>query len=146
MSDDILAELGLTPSDVPSLPTKARRSLAAYLLRWGYFDAAWRCLRQLLVTHYHQVSIYDELARAHLGLDDAERALEIMERRHALRTSSTSQALVARIHLARGDVEAAQRISENLLDDNIDLTEGDRGPRTLESGRPPEVSTERAPS
>jgi len=118
MSDDILTALDLTPSDVPSLPTQARRKLTAYLLRWGHFDAARRCLQQLLVTHYHQVSVYDELARAHLGLDEAERALEIMERRHALRTSSTSQALVARIHLARGDVEAAQRISEELLDGN----------------------------
>jgi ATP-dependent DNA helicase RecQ len=118
MSDDILSTLGLIPSEVPSLPTKARRSLTAYLLRWGHFDAARRCLRQLLVTHYHQVSVYDELAKAHLGLDDAERALGIMERRHALRTSSTSQALVARIHLARGDVGAAQRISEELLDGN----------------------------
>jgi ATP-dependent DNA helicase RecQ len=118
MSNDILAALGLTPSDIPSLPTQARRSLAAYLLRWGHFDAARRCLRQLLVTHYHQVSVYDALAKAHLGLDDTERALEIMERRHALRTSSTSRALVARIHLAGGDVEAAQRISEELLDGN----------------------------
>jgi ATP-dependent DNA helicase RecQ len=118
MSDDILATLGLTPSDVPSLPTQARRKLTAYLLRWGHFDAARRCLRQLLVTHYHQVSIYDALAKAHLGLDNAERALEIMERRHALRTSSTSRALMARIHLADGDVEAAQRISEELLDGN----------------------------
>jgi hypothetical protein len=74
----------------------------------------------LLVTHYYQVSVYDELAKAHLGLDEAARALEIMERRHALRTSSTSQALVARIHLARGDVEAAQRISEELLDRNLE--------------------------
>jgi len=118
MSEDVLSALGLTPSDIPSLPTQTRRSLTAYLLRWGHFDAARRCLRQLLVTHYHQVSVYDALAKAHLGLDDAERALEIMERRHALRTSSTSQALVARIHLAGGDVEAAQRISEELLDGN----------------------------
>jgi len=117
MSNDVLSTLGLTPSDIPSLPTQARRSLSAYLLRWGHFDVARRCLRQLLVTHYHQVSVYDALAKAHLGLDETERALEIMERRHALRTSSTSQALIARIHLARGDMEAAQRISQELLDD-----------------------------
>jgi len=136
MSNDILAALGLTPSDVPSLPTKARRSLTAYLLRWGHFDAARRCLQQLLVTHYHQVSVYDELAKAHLGLDDAERALEIMERRHALRTSSTSQALVAHIHLAAGDVEAAQRISEELLDGNPEsvMAWGLRGDVALASG------------
>jgi ATP-dependent DNA helicase RecQ len=118
VSDDILAALDLTPSGVPSLPTQARRRLTAYLLRWGHFDAARRCLQQLLVTHSHQVSVYDELAKAYLGLGEAERALEIMERRHALGTSSTSQALVARIHLARGDVEAAQRISQELLDGN----------------------------
>jgi ATP-dependent DNA helicase RecQ len=136
LPDDVLSSLGLTPSDVPSLPTKARRSLTAYLLRWGHFDAARRCLRQLLVTHYHQVSVYDELAKAHLSLDDAERALEIMERRHALRTSSTSQALVARIHLAQGDVEAAQRISQELLDDNPEsvMAWGLRGDVALANG------------
>ena len=42
MSDDIFDALGLTPSDVPSLPTQARRRLTAYLLRWGHFDAARR--------------------------------------------------------------------------------------------------------
>lgn len=136
MSDDVLSALGLTPSDVPSLPTKARRSLTAYLLRWGHFDAARRCLQQLLVTHYHQVSVYDALARAHLGLDEAERALEIMERRHALRTSSTSQALVARIHLARGDVEAAREISAELLDSNPEsvMAWGLRGDVALANG------------
>jgi ATP-dependent DNA helicase RecQ len=136
MSDDVLATLGLTPSDVPSLPTKARRSLTAYLLRWGHFDAARRCLRQLLVTHYHQVSVYDALAKAYLGLDDADGALEIMERRHVLRTSSTSQALLARIHLARGDVEAAQRISQELLDDNPEslMAWGLRGDVALANG------------
>ncbi len=54
-----------------------------YLLRWGYFDQARRCLQQALVTRPDLVSIYDGLARAYLGLEQPDRALEIMRRREA---------------------------------------------------------------
>ncbi len=78
----------MTPADVPDLPAKTRTSLIAYLLRWEHYDAARRCLQQLLVTHSQMLSVYDDMARAYLGLGQPEKALEILRRRQALKVSS----------------------------------------------------------
>ena len=121
MPDDILADLNLTPADVPALPARARTSLIAYLLRWQQYDAAHRCLQQLLVTHSYLVSVYDNLARVYLALDQPDRAVEMMHRRHALRTSNTSRALEARARLAAGDLAAAQAIARELLTEQPDM-------------------------
>lgn len=116
MSDNILSSLELTPADVPALSAKARDSLITYLLRWGHYHDARRCLQQLVITHSHLVSVYDSLARVHLALEDAGRALEIMRRRHNLGVSNSSQALEARAHLAAGDHASAQAIARKLTD------------------------------
>jgi ATP-dependent DNA helicase RecQ len=121
MTDDILSILQLAPADVPQLPSRARTTLIAYLLRWQHYDAAQRCLNQLLVTHSHLLSVYDDLARAYLGLDQPDRALEILGRRHALRASNSSQALEARAHLRAGDLAAAQAITSQLTTEHSDL-------------------------
>jgi len=134
---DPLDTLAITPADVPSLPTNLRRKLTGYLLRWGCFDQARRCLQQVLVTRPDQVSVYDDLARAHLGLDQPDRALEIMRRREALKVSTLSRRLAIRAHLARGDVEAALQASESLLADNPDgkLAQVVRGNVLVEAGQ-----------
>jgi hypothetical protein len=93
MEQDLLAALGLAPSSVPALPAKARNTLVAYLIRWEYNDAARRCLQQLLVTHSRMVSLYDKLALVYLAQGQPERALEIVRRRQALKTSTISRAV-----------------------------------------------------
>ena len=113
MPDEILADLNLEKTDVSSLPGPARTSLVAYLLRWEYYSAAELCLLQLLDNHSHLVSVYDNLARLYLATDRSDRALEMMNRRHAIRTSNTSRALEARIHLAAGDLASAQAILDH---------------------------------
>ncbi len=70
---------------MPGLPAKARASLIAYLLRWEHYDAARRCLQQLLITHSQMLTVYDDMARAYLGLGQPDRALEILRRRQALK-------------------------------------------------------------
>jgi ATP-dependent DNA helicase RecQ len=122
MPDDILSTLNLQPSEVPALSGKSRQSLVAYLLRWEHYDTACRCLQQLLITHSHLVSIYDNLARAHLAQDRADRALEIMRRRHAIRTSNSSRVLQARAHLAAGDLASAQSIAQRLLSEQPEMS------------------------
>jgi ATP-dependent DNA helicase RecQ len=119
--DNILAVLELTPADVPNLAANTRDALVSYLLRWERHDTARRCLQQLLATHGHLVSVYDSLARAHLALEEPDRALEMMQRRHALRTSNSSRALEARVHLAKGNIAAAQAIADELDDQHPDL-------------------------
>lgn len=115
MPNDLLSVLRLDPSEVPSLPAKTRSALIAFLLRWEYHDEALSCLQQLRATHSHLVSVYDNLARLYLALDQPQRALEMMRRRHALRASNSSRALEARAYLAAGDWPSAQTIAEQLL-------------------------------
>ena len=92
MPNDILADLNLVPADVPNLPSAVRTSLIAYLLKWEHYEAADRCLQQLLGSHSHLVSVYDSLARLYLAQDQSGRALEMMHRRHGLRVSNSSMA------------------------------------------------------
>jgi tetratricopeptide (TPR) repeat protein len=121
MSDELLASLKLTPEALPGLAAPARTSLVGYLLRWEQFDTARRCLQQLLVTHSHLVSLYDALARAYLGLERPDQALEIIQRRHALKASNMSRALEARIHLVADDIASAQAISDELVQEHPEL-------------------------
>ncbi len=137
MQTDPLTALDLTPANVPSLSTNLRRKLTDYLLRWGHFDQARRCLQQTLVTRPDLVSIYDDLARAYLGLDQPDRALEIMRRREALKVSTLSRRLVICTHVARDDLETALQVSEALLADNPDnkLAQVIRGDVLAEAGQ-----------
>jgi ATP-dependent DNA helicase RecQ len=121
MSDELLACLNLRPEAVPGLAAPARTSLLAYLLRWEHYNTARRCLQQILVTHSHLVSLYDGLARAYLGLERPDQALEILRRRHSLKTSNTSRALEAQILLAAGDAVSAQAISDELVQEHPEM-------------------------
>ncbi|MFC2016078.1 RecQ family ATP-dependent DNA helicase, partial [Chloroflexota bacterium] len=120
-SQDVLVSLDLSPEAVADLPAKARTSLIAYLLRWEAFEPAKRCLQSLLETHSHLVTVHDSLARAHLGLGEPTLAVEVMRRRHELSISNSSQALLARAHLAAGDLEAARKIATMLVDGHPEL-------------------------
>ena len=124
MTEDILGSLKLVPADVPNLPAASRNSLISYLLHWEHYDAARRCLQQLLVTHSHLVTIYNELARALLGLGQPERALEIVRRRHAIKVSNSSRILEARACLAAGRLAEAQAIATTLTGESPDLLSG----------------------
>ena len=124
MTDSILSRLNLSPADVPNLPAKGRKALVSYLLRWAHYDNARRCLQQLLITHSRSVTVYDDLARVHLAQEKGERALEIMRRRHALRTSNSSRILEARAHLAAGGLAEAQEIARELTEEHPDMLTG----------------------
>jgi ATP-dependent DNA helicase RecQ len=121
MSDDILTTLDVSPAEVPNLPPKQRKALVEYLLRWGHYEAARRCLQQLLATHSHLVTVYDHAARAHLGLEEYQRALEMMRRRYRLGISISARILEARIHLTAGDVDQANAIARDLSDEHPDM-------------------------
>jgi len=121
MTEDILASLALTPAEVPGLLAKTRASLITYLLRWEHYDVARRCLQQLLITHSQNLTVYDNMARAYLGLGQPEKALEILRRRQALKVVSSSRALEAEIRMAAGDLDGAQAIADELTASEPDL-------------------------
>jgi len=114
MPDDIFSQLDIAPTSVPSLPAKARTALIAHLLRWNHHNAARHCLQELVASHGRLVSIHDYLARTHMALGDPKRALEVIQRRQAIRISNTSRALEARVRLAAGDQPGAEAIVQQL--------------------------------
>jgi ATP-dependent DNA helicase RecQ len=115
MSTDVLLELGLTPQEALQLPSRLRNSLVRFLLRWKHHTALAACLEELIPASPSLVSLLD--ARARMLLDEGllHAALDTMRERHRLRISTSSQALVARIHLARHEVQAALEIAQTLV-------------------------------
>lgn len=114
--DGLLSELGLNAARVALLPSRVRRSLVAYLIRWGHEAEAHDCLQAILQAHDPQVSVYDDLARLYVKMGQAQRALEIMRLRQELKRSNSAAALEARTHLVAGNLAAAQAIARTLAE------------------------------
>jgi len=116
MSDAVstLDELGLTMAQVRELKGRDRR-LLNFLLRWDQFDALHACLDVLIPQNPTHVSLRDLRARALLAQDRPDEALPVIEERLQCRESSVARALLARICLARGDVEVARQTAQDLV-------------------------------
>jgi ATP-dependent DNA helicase RecQ len=121
MADRIPGAEQVAATNVADLPAPIRKAVVDYLLRWQQYDAAQNCLGQLLQSHGHLVSVYDDLARLHLAQGKADLAVEMMRRRHAIGSSTSSRALEARAHLASGDLSSAQGIADQLRHDKPEL-------------------------
>jgi ATP-dependent DNA helicase RecQ len=115
MNDNILNELGLTPAQVCELSSNDRSRLLNFLLRWDHIETLHACLDALIPLNPTLVSLLDLRVRAFLAQGRPDDALPVMQERLRLKTSLTARALLARIHLARGDVEAAYQIARALV-------------------------------
>ncbi len=120
MIQDTLAYLDLSPDLAARLSGNPRTRLVNFLLRWEQYETALLCLDPMLARDPHLVSLHDAKARALLGLNQTGAALETMQTRQQLRTSLSSRALEARVHLARGDADAALGIAAELTAENPD--------------------------
>jgi ATP-dependent DNA helicase RecQ len=112
---DILDALRLAPADVLALPAKARNNLVAFLLRWELYAAASDCLEAITGPNKERVALLDSLAKAQLGLGQAQRAAATMRRRNTLRTSSPSLILEGQALVAAGELAAARAIANEML-------------------------------
>jgi ATP-dependent DNA helicase RecQ len=120
MSKDVLAQLDLTFAQVRGLPGNGRSRLLNFLLRWEYIDTLHACLDILAPDNPSLVSLLDLRAKALLIQGRADDAAEAMEERLIIKTSPTARSLLARIHLARGDVTAAREIAQSLVEEHAD--------------------------
>jgi len=120
MSSNLLSELGLTPAQVCELSSNDRSRLLNFLLRWDHVEAAHACLDVLIPANPTLVSLLDLRVRAFLAQDRPDDALAVMQERLALKTSLTARTLLARVHLAQGDVETAYQIARALAEENED--------------------------
>jgi len=135
-SSSVLDELGLTPVQTRELPSNDRSRLLNFLLRWEHMEPLHACLDALIPANPTLVSLLDLRARAFLAQGQPDKALPVMEERLQRKTSLTAQSLLARIHLARGDVEAAHQIARVLVQERNDsaMTWGLMGEVALAQG------------
>ena len=117
---DVLTELGVELRQVSRLAGKQRSRLLNFLLRWEQIEALQACLDVLIPARPALVSLRDLRAKALLAQGRPGDALAVMEKRLKRRSSLTARALVARIHLARGDGETAHRIACALVEERDD--------------------------
>jgi ATP-dependent DNA helicase RecQ len=120
MHKDALTELGLAPDQTIALAGQTRTRLLNFLLRWNHLDDLHACLDALIPARPSLVSLLDLRARAFLAQDQPDAAFAAMHQRLALKTSSTARALLARIHLARAEPEAAHQIAQALVAETQD--------------------------
>lgn len=116
----ILGELGITPEQTLGLTGNQRSRLLNFLLRWEHLGSLSACLDALIPPNPTLVSLLDLRARALLAQNRPGDALEVMQERLRLKTSISARSLLARAHLARGDVEAAHLVARSFVEENPD--------------------------
>jgi len=118
--DNVLTELEMTPQRTVELTGNRRSRLLNFLLRWERIEEAHACLDVLIPANPGLVSLLDLRVRTFLAQGRPDDALTVMQRRIERKTSLTARSLLARVHLARGDVEAAYRIARALVTERED--------------------------
>jgi len=116
----VLDELGIAPEHVLLLTGNQRSRLLNFLLRWEHLEALHACLDVLISIHPDLVSLLDLRVRALLAQGQPDDALAVMEARLEHKTSLPARALLARVHLARGDEETAHQITRTLVEEEQD--------------------------
>jgi ATP-dependent DNA helicase RecQ len=116
----ILDQLTLTPQKTLQLSSNDRSRLLNFLLRWDHVEEVHACLDALLPRNPTLVSLLDLRVRVFLAQGQPDDALTVMQERLELKTSLTARSLLARVHLARGDVDAAYQIARTLVEENED--------------------------
>ena len=113
----VLEELDIDPEYVLRLTGNQRARLLNFLLRWDHIEAVHACLDVLIPLNPTLVSLLDLRVRALLAQGQPDEALEVMRERLEIGTSLTARSLLARVHLARGDVESAYRETSALIEE-----------------------------
>ena len=114
-NEPVLPRLGLGSESVGGLSAAERSQLLGFLLRWGHFEELHACLDVLIAARPKLVSLQDLRVRAYLAEGRPDEALAVMQRRLDQRASVTARVLLARVHLARGSVTEASRITSDLV-------------------------------
>ncbi len=117
---NVLDELGIASRQTVGLAGRQRSRLLNFLLRWEHLEEVHDCLDVLIPHNPTLVSLLDLRARAFLAQGQPDDALVVMRERLELRASLTARAFLARVHLARDDVEAAYQIARALVEERGD--------------------------
>ncbi len=115
-SPSFLTQLGLTPAQTPELRSNDRSRLLNFLLRWNYITELHACLDEIIPRSKPLVSLIDLRVQALLAQGRPAEALPLMQERFTVqpKTSFAGQSLLARVHLALGDIAAAHKIAQQV--------------------------------
>ena len=116
MAEILLAELSFGPEDVLRLTSQERTRLLNFLMRWRAIADLHACLDVAQRQSSDRISLIDLRVRALAAEARYDEALKLMDTRLRMKTSATALGLMADVHLARGDTEAAEAIGQALLD------------------------------
>ncbi|MFQ6102602.1 MAG: RecQ family ATP-dependent DNA helicase, partial [Anaerolineae bacterium] len=116
----LLDQLVLTPQQTLQLSSNDRSRLLNFLLRWDHAEEVHACLDVLIPRNPTLVSLLDLRVRALLAQGRPDDALAVMQKRLRLKSSLTARTLLARVHLAQGDVQTAHQIARTLTEENED--------------------------
>ena len=114
----LLPQLDLTPAQVTQLSATVRNRLLHFLLRWESWQETVDCLAVLQTDNL--VSLQDLQAGARLGLGEVDRAIAILQQRLAQRAAVAPRNELARLYLAKGDIDQAQTQAQSLVTTNPD--------------------------
>ncbi|MCD6285965.1 MAG: RecQ family ATP-dependent DNA helicase [Anaerolineae bacterium] len=117
---DMPAELGLAAAEVPQLGSNERSRLLNFLLRWEHLALLHTCLDDLLAKKPGLVSLRDLRVKALVIEGRFPEAVSLMQQRLKLKSGLSAQALMARVHLAAGEIDAACRIAKALCETEPD--------------------------
>ena len=116
---DVLAELGLVPEHVCDLARQQRDQLLSFLSDWEHHTELLACANALLAARPRLlISSLDMRTRALLGLQRYDEALAAIQERLAHKDSFTGRSLLSRVHLARGDAQAARDLAQAMVQGN----------------------------
>ena len=122
MVKTFLSELGLAPSRIAVLTGQERSRLLSFLERWGYLADLHACLDRVLQVQPDLVSMLDLRTKAYVAEERYDAAIEIVQRRIAIRRSLTAQSLYAEVAIAQGDLDTAEALVAALEKESPDST------------------------
>lgn len=111
----------LQPNDWTLLPATLQWRLAGYYRQSGELAKAAALLDQIEDEKGASTRLYEQRALLAAAEGDGAAALQWLRRRALERPSATAWIAVARHHLDRGELAAAQEIADDLLDSDPDL-------------------------
>ncbi|MEA2530664.1 MAG: ATP-dependent helicase RecQ [Thermomicrobiales bacterium] len=117
--DRRLRDLG--DDSLAMLPAKLQWQLAAYYRAVGAFDVAARVLDAAERRGGESIRLLEERARLAFAMGSHGDARHLLEERARRAPSPTAQVALARFHLETGELEVAERLSEELSRANPDL-------------------------
>lgn len=106
--------LHLTAQQIISLPPELRDQLLDYLRNWSPPQEQFAVAQILREAHGPLLFLLDYLAGALLHAEQADEALDVIERRQRRSTTIASQAIEAKALLATGHVDHALAVAEDI--------------------------------